>query len=60
MRKGMKIVSKVEMIKKRIIELYFNDIDPYNKMSDEELVEFINNDFDEDITIKELEEIRGW
>ncbi len=53
-------MSKAETIKKRIIEVYFNDIDPYNQMTDEELVEFFNNEFDEDITVKDLEEIRGW
>ncbi len=56
----MKIMSKAEKIKERIIEIYFNDIDPYEKMTDEELVQFFNDQFDEDITVKDLEEIRGW
>ncbi len=53
-------MNTVEEIKQSLVKLYFNTIDPYNQMTDDDLIVAINNEFDVDISLDELIALRGY
>ncbi len=51
-------MDKVSQVKQEIINRFFNDLDPYEHLSDSELVQYFEEEFDAGLTIEEINQLR--